>query len=92
MMKKTVFSVLLASFASFAVAQDVAKEGQSSPVELNQTSKYKIINNKPIKVRGEAVLVEEATPKKSERPPAERKPVKAVVKPIPVKEKSDNKK
>ena len=92
MMKKTAFSVLLASAVSVAVAQDAAKDSKSSGVELNRTSKYKIINNKPIKVRGEAVLVEEATPKKSERPPAERKPVKAVAKPIPVKEKSDNKK
>jgi len=91
-MKITVLSILLVSFATFTVAQDVTGGSKSSSVDMNQSSPYKIINNQPITVKGEAILVKDGTSKKSEQPPTQKKQDKATSKPIPVKEKSDTKK
>jgi len=92
MMKKTLFSVLLISSISLAVAQDAVKKKKTSPVELNQTSEYDIIDNKPITIKGEAIIVKEGNAVKSEQPAAEKKQAKAVNKPTPAKGTTEDKK
>jgi len=92
MMKRAVFSISLAFTFAFALAQDAAKESKSTPVELNRSSKYDIIDNKPIIIKGEAVIVKEEKVKKGEQPAKNQKPVKAVIKPAPAMGTKDNNK
>ncbi|MBL4753555.1 MAG: hypothetical protein JKY52_08205 [Flavobacteriales bacterium] len=92
MMKKTLLSAIFISSISLAVAQDAAKESTSAPVKLNQTSPYKIIDNKPIIVKGEAVIVKEERTKKNEQPKTKQKQAKAVIKPTPQEGTTDTNK
>ncbi|MBL4754564.1 MAG: hypothetical protein JKY52_13340 [Flavobacteriales bacterium] len=89
-MKKALLSAIFISSVSLAIAQDTAKESKSTPVKMNQTSPYAIIDYKPITVKGEAVLVKEENTKNSEQSKTKQKQSKAVINPTPKKGATDN--
>ena len=68
-MKKALFSVLLAFTFSFTLAQDVAKDSKSTPIKLDQTSRYKINSNKLIVINGKAVMLKQDIKTKDEKQP-----------------------
>jgi len=92
MMKKAMFSILLASTFSLVMAQETVKTSKPVPVELNPEYKFSEVENKSIKIKAEPDLKEEKTIKKDEQPRTEPKPAEGATKPKPIKVTTNSKK